>query len=252
MSKAKKDKNYQGYLDAAQALIGHIEAGDDDAIEAAIERMTHMRETQLFQELGTLTRELHEALKSFKLDTRISDLASSEIPDARERLNHVISLTEQAAHRTLTAIEESLPLVESWSDQGKKLAEQWQRFRNRELSVDEFRQLSRDMEAYLTVAEEHGGKLHTNLTEALMAQDYQDLTGQIIRRVINLVQEVEENLVHLVKLSGQRIVEEKVTAADKQIDESKVLEGPRVPGVTGDDVVQGQDDVDDLLSSLGF
>jgi len=78
-----------------------------------------------------------------------------------------------------------------------------------------------------------------------MAQDFQDLTGQIIRQVINLIRDVEAKLVHLVKISGAQAQECRDEGSDK-------LEGPVIPGVDQGDVVKGQDDVDDLLSSLGF
>jgi chemotaxis protein CheZ len=240
------------YLAAARTLVASIEAGDGAAVEKGIDELTNIRETALFKELGVLTRELHESIKAFKLDTRLSDIASTEIPDARERLNYVISMTDQAAHRTLTAIEESVPLVSGLTAHSVSLHTQWRRFRNRDLSVEAFRQLSRDLDAFLEQAVADGARVQSHLGDALMAQDFQDLTGQIIRRVINLVQEVEENLVQLVRISGARMGEEKPEAADNRKEDRIVAEGPRIPGRATADLIQGQDDVDDLLSSLGF
>jgi chemotaxis protein CheZ len=77
-----------------------------------------------------------------------------------------------------------------------------------------------------------------------MAQAFQDLTGQIIRRVITLVEEVEQSLINMVRLSGQKVGGDTRTRVD--------LEGPQVPGIKSVDAVSGQDEVDDLLSSLGF
>ncbi len=242
-----------GYLDAARALVASLEAGDDGAADKVIDQLTNIRETALFKELGTLTRELHESIKAFRQDSRLSDIAASEIPDARDRLNYVITMTEQAAHRTLTAIEDSVPLVDVVTERARRLEEQWRRFRSRELSVEEFRLLSREIEEFLGLVLEDGGKIHANLTDALMAQDYQDLTGQVIRRVISLVQEVEENLVGMVKLSGARILDESKDAGVKQPVDNIKAQGPAIPGLdSANDVVSGQDDVDDLLSSLGF
>ncbi|HKJ94146.1 MAG TPA: protein phosphatase CheZ, partial [Gammaproteobacteria bacterium] len=216
-----------------------------------IDQLTRLRETELFRELGVLTRSLHEALKSFKVDTRLSDIAANEIPDARERLNHVIDMTEKAADRTLTAIETALPLADDVGSQARALGEQWRRFRARDMGVEEFRELSRDLEEFLTLAEGNGAAMNASLSDALMAQDYQDLTGQIIRRVINLVQELEDKLVDLVRISGERMAEEKPAAADKDGEPDVQGYGPAVPG-QDEDVVSGQDEVDDLLSSLGF
>ncbi|WP_435104294.1 protein phosphatase CheZ [Arhodomonas sp. AD133] len=246
------DDRSQQYLALARDLIERIEGGDEQGIQETIDELTRLRETELFREIGVLTRELHEALKSFRVDSRLSDIASSEIPDARQRLNHVIDVTESSAHRTLEAIETSLPLVDELRAQGNSLHEQWQRFRRRELSADEFRKLSQEVEGFLALAGSHGEALNHSLSDALMAQDYQDITGQIIRRVMTLVQEVEDGLVGLVRLAGPRMTEEKSKPADKPTEKSQPeVHGPAVPG-QDQDVVSGQDEVDDLLSSLGF
>jgi chemotaxis protein CheZ len=241
----------QQYRMLACQLIECVDQGDEAGTASAIDELTKLRELELFRELGALTRDLHEALKSFRVDTRIGEIAETEIPDARERLNHVISVTEQAAHRTLTAVETSLPLVDELGSTAHELAERWQRFRQRELSADEFRELSRDVAAFLQLAEAHGAGLQRSLTDALMAQDYQDITGQIIRRVISLVQEVEDSLVELVRISGARFAEEKPKPADTPEQDINKGHGPAVPGQDAG-VVTGQDEVDDLLSSLGF
>jgi chemotaxis protein CheZ len=84
-----------------------------------------------------------------------------------------------------------------------------------------------------------------------MAQSFQDLTGQIIKRVITLVDDVEASLVNLVKLSSSQIAESSSDDSKQKSDKSK-LEGPQIPGKETDGAVSGQDEVDDLLSSLGF
>lgn len=240
-----------GYLDLARQLVKQIEEGDGDGADHTIEKLTCIRETALFQELGALTRALHEALKSFKVDTRLSDIAANDIPDARERLNHVIAMTEQSAHRTLTAIETSLPLIDEIGDQARYLNGQWQRFRNRELSADEFRRLSQEVNVFLQLSHSHGSILQRSLSEALLAQDYQDLTGQIIRHVIKLVQEVENGLVALVRIPGAYMSEAPPAAIVRSEKDVRRGQGPALPG-RDEDVVCGQDEVDDLLSSLGF
>lgn len=239
------------YRTLARQLIERLESDDDSAADETIDRLARLRETELFRELGVLTRSLHEALKSFKVDTRLSDIAVNEIPDARERLNHVIDMTQRAADRTLSAIESTLPLADEVGAQARELGERWRRFRSRDMGVEEFRDLSRDLETFLALAERNGATLQSSLSDALMAQDYQDLTGQIIRRVIHLVQELEDSLVDLVRISGARMAEEKPVPADNPDESGTRGYGPAVPG-QDQDVVSGQDEVDDLLSSLGF
>lgn len=242
----------RGYMETAQALITAIEAGEQGTIDSIIDELTRIRETALFREIGALTRELHESIKTFQADSRLGAIAATDIPDAQVRLRHVIDMTEQAAHRTLNAIDASMPLVDGITEQAGRLAEQWSRFRARDLSLEEFRVLSRDLAGFFDGIHRDGAQVQSHLTEALMAQDYQDLTGQIIRRVIDLVEEVERNLVDLVRLSSLRITEENREAADTKDSATERGVGPAVPGTGDSDVVQGQDDVDELLSSLGF
>ena len=238
-------------LTLARRLVDSLEAGDHAGAQAIIDEITAIRETELFRELGNLTRELHEALKSFHLDPRLGDIALTEIPDARTRLNHVIDMTEQAAHRTLTAIETSLPLVDEISRRSRELGVEWGRFRRRELSAEQFRALSRRIGDHLDLVAGHGSALQEALSDALMAQGYQDLTGQIIRRVISLVQEVEKGLVELMRVSGRRMAADSPAPADSGESDGRRVQGPAIEG-HDQGVVHGQDEVDDLLSSLGF
>lgn len=229
-------------------LLACMENGDEDGAREVVDDLTSVRESTLYQEMGKLTRELHDAISAFGMDDRITDIAEHDIPDARERLNYVIQKTDEAANRTLEAVEESFPLCEEIEKQAAELHQQWQRFTNRELSADEFRTLSRQLGEYLAAQPEKTAVFKDNLNKVLMAQDFQDLTGQIIKKVIKLVEEVEDNLVELIKLAG--LPEHEQQKTKRETDE---LAGPVVPGVddTGD-TVSGQDEVDDLLSSLGF
>lgn len=244
------------YADKARELLTSIEAGDREAVGQVLDELTRLRETELFREVGKLTRELHEALKTFRTDNRLGDLVSTEIPDAQDRLNHVIELTENAAHRTLTALEESLETLSGIGSEGRELAAEWQRFRQREMAAPEFRELSKRMDTFFERLQRESDEVQSKLTDALMAQDYQDLTGQIIRRVMKLVKEVEDGLVSLISLSApHRATEERKAADNKTVEatsDSTTLEGPQVPGHESDTAVSGQDEVDDLLSSLGF
>ncbi|HHO69526.1 MAG TPA: protein phosphatase CheZ, partial [Gammaproteobacteria bacterium] len=131
------------------------------------------------------------------------------------------------------------------------LGGKWRRFRNKDMTLEEFRAMSQEIEDFLALALEHADRIHGNLSEVMLAQDFQDLTGQIIRRVIALVQEVEERLVELVRLSGGV---EPDSDSGRRGDASLARgQGPAVPGVSeAGGTVSGQDEVDDLLSSLGF
>ena len=225
-------------------LLMCMEKGnEEDAIEI-IDELTSIRETELYQDMGKLTRELHDAISNFGIDDSINVLAEHEIPDARERLNYVINKTDEAANKTLEAVEESIPICNSLNDQALDLHATWQKFTNRELSADQFRQLSRDINDFFVNTYEIA-KVKDHLTSVLLAQEYQDLTGQVIKKVINLVGDVEDKLIGIIAVTGAPQLKE-----DK--DDAKSLDGPVVPGLEHKDTVSGQDEVDDLLSSLGF
>ncbi len=239
-------KTRSDLLDKARELVAYLESGDDDAADKMLEQLADFSENTLFREVGRLTRELHEAINGFLLDAQITDLAQREIPDASERLAYVITMTEKSANTTLGAVEESLPLADELGEKAAALSDKWGLFNERKMTVDDFRTLSGDLTKFLDIATSHSKILHGNLSSVLLAQDFQDLTGQIIRQVITLVTDIEDKLVQLVRISGTKMPD-----IGYKSDTQK-LEGPVVPGVNQGDVVEGQDDVDDLLSSLGF
>tara|TARA_R110002050_G_scaffold9504_1_gene33329 strand:- start:486045 stop:486779 length:735 start_codon:yes stop_codon:yes gene_type:complete len=235
-------------LSAARALVSALEAGNEALTQQQLSLLAQTQESELFHQVGKLTRELHESLNSFNLDSRLIDLAENDIPNTRDRLNYVIKTTEEAAHKTLGFIDETLPLASSLKETAEKIDESWHRFRMREMNAAEFRELSKEIEAYLPLVKQHSDQIHLNLTDMMMAQGFQDLTGQVIRQVISLVGEVENNLVQLVKVSGKHLEYKK---EDKIVDPIKA-EGPQINATNNPNVVNNQDEVDDLLSSLGF
>ncbi|MES9863653.1 MAG: protein phosphatase CheZ [Candidatus Thiodiazotropha sp. LLP2] len=242
-----QQQDNQQRLETAKALVASLESGDEEESEKLIAALTSPPSSdKLFQEVGRLTRELHDAMNGFLLDARINDMTNFEIPDAKERLTYVITMTEQSADRTLTAVEKSMPLVEGIETQSTELLQQWERLRSRMMNKDDFKDLSLSLTEYLTKSKEDAASLHKNLSDVLMAQDFQDLTGQIIRKVITLVHDVEEKLVMLVRITGDQFDE----GGEKKSSEK--LAGPAIPGLDQGDQVTSQDDVDDLLSSLGF
>ena len=230
----------------AHDLLASMESGDEEGAKEIVDDLARIRESVLYQEMGKLTRELHDAISAFGMDDRITDIASHDIPDARERLNYVISKTDDAANKTLNAVEASLPLCDAMESQASELHTEWQRFTNREMDAAEYRDLSKKLDDYLQSNGSSAGTIKDHLNEVLLAQDFQDLTGQIIKRVITLVEEVESNLVELIKVTGMPEAEAPRKTADVE------LSGPAVPGIDDEKTVSGQDEVDDLLSSLGF
>lgn len=227
-------------------LLAMLENGDEEAAKEVIDDLTQIRESDLYQEMGKLTRELHDAISSFGMDESIAKLAEDDIPDARQRLRHVITMTDDAANKTLTAVEDSMPLCEGLEDRSKGLAVEWGRFKKRDMNLLEFKQLAGRLDEFFVENTGDAGKIRSSLNDVLMAQDFQDLTSQIIKKVITLVESVESNLVEIIKITGAQ------KNPESNENDSDELAGPVVPGVNENDSISDQDDVDDLLSSLGF
>lgn len=238
-------------LRRAQELAQALEREDHTEADRLLDELAAGRDALLFQELGRLTRQLHEAMSGFSLDSRLAELAEHDIPDAKERLNYVITMTEQAANTTLNAIDEILPVTEKLSGEASELADQWTRFLQREMPFDEFKAMSHQLGDHFVMTRDGLGLIQGKLNEVLMAQGFQDITGQIIKRVILLVQDVEQNMVELIRIAGKRAALAVPAAAEGK---HEFVPGPVVPGVDDrqGDTVASQDDVDDLLSSLGF
>ena len=242
-------------LELARQCLAQLEQGNQLEADNILSELTNLRESQLFQELGKLTREFHEAINGFNADDRISTLAQADIPDARERLSYVIEKTDDAAHRTLSAIEEVLPITDALEVSAAEIRTEWDRFLKKEMTPQEFRDLSQRIKDFFDSTDDNLKGIKTNLNDILMAQDFQDITGQIIKRVITMVNEVEKSLVELVKLgsglspSSKPEQDEVVKQKSSQPGE---LEGPQIPGMESEDAITSQDDVDELLSSLGF
>lgn len=244
----------------AHELVASLEKGKfGDAVQL-IHELNQTRDRGLYQEVGKLTRELHSAIVNFHIDPQMPQAEEvSQITDATERLSYVVRLTEGAANRTMDLVEQSTPVMNSLSDDAKALSADWGRFMRREIGAEEFRELAKRVDGFLTRAEKETHGVATNLNDILLAQDYQDLTGQVIKRVTQLVTEVEGNLLKLVLMASHvdrfAGIEHDHEAMQAEKDPKKHLaqgEGPQIHADKREDVVSGQDDVDDLLSSLGF
>jgi len=186
----------------------------------------------------------------------------SPITVATDRLSYVVEMTENAANRIMDLVEESAPLVNYVSYEAQSLTADWQRFMRRDMNAEQFRDLVKRIDQFLQRSMNDSSQLSQNLSEIMLAQDFQDLTGQVIKRVTRLITELESNLLNLVLMAGQvdRVAgiqhdRDAMRAEQEKKKQEKTPsngEGPQMHADTREDVVSGQDDVDDLLSSLGF
>jgi chemotaxis protein CheZ len=237
-------------LEQAKLLVEYLETDQQDKADALVAEIQNPINSELFAEIGKLTRQLHDSMNNFQLDSRINDLATADIPDAKERLNYVITRTEEAANKTMDAVESIFPVVDDLAGQVRGIMPLWTKLMDNEINLKEFKGLCVDIDVLLTTTDKETQKIHSLMTDVLMAQDFQDLTGQVIRKVIDLVREVEENLINMLTVFGIGTEE----SSEKKLPSvgDNLVEGPIVNTENRNDVVEDQDDVDDLLSSLGF
>jgi len=241
-------------LSQAKALVAHLEAQQISAANKIVESASIGVENKgvVFDKVGELTRELHDALLSFQNDTRLIDMAGQDLPDAQDRLNYVIEMTDNAANKTMDAVDTCLPIADKLNDELQAVMPVWQKLMNRELVLGEFKILCHQIDAMIKESTNSVHTLRASLTDILMAQDFQDLTGQMIRRVIALVQEIESKLVVILTVCPCDDNQVCANQNEHNIEKNIEAEGPIINAEKRDDVVHGQDDVDDLLSSLGF
>lgn len=243
-------------LEEAKALVIALESGDDQSANEILMSAASPEKKELFAEVGKLTRQLHDSLSNFQLDPKIANLATDDIPDAKERLSYVMDLTEKAANKTMDAVDSSLPLADKINTSLAELKPEWDKLMQREIQLGEFKSLCYSINDFMEGAGKDAAQIHTHMTEIMMAQDFQDLTGQVIKRVIELVKDVEDSLIHLLTVFGEPNANvsndvNNTHEKDQSVDNNGV-EGPIIDAENREDAVSNQDEVDDLLSSLGF
>ncbi len=191
-----------------------------------------------------MARTLHDTLRELGYDKLLEQTVSA-LPDAKDRLAYVANLTEQAACRVLNATDIASPLVDDIENASVALGERWDKVFANQSSVAEFKQLAEETRAYLKdQVPAKTRATHAQLTEIMMAQDFQDLTGQVIKKVVVLAQELETGLM-------AALID--VLPETKRTGEvESLMNGPVINAEGRSDVVVNQEQVDDLLDSLGF
>lgn len=218
-------------------LTGALDANDEAAFRGAFERLRDALNVEFNPELKRLTASAQAALRRFAEEARIDALAAEEVPDARKRLAHVVKLTDEAAHTTLDLIDKTGPIMENTSREAAKL-----------LTSDALSSV--ELRAFVERARADADQVRGILSQMLLAQGYQDLTGQIIRGVISLVGELETVLGQLVALANGEDTRRMPVLQMSAKAEWERGTGPQVPGVNDTNAVTGQDDIDALIASM--
>ncbi|WP_312519790.1 protein phosphatase CheZ [Massilia sp.] len=197
---------------------------------------------EVLSRIGHMTRALHENLRGLGLD-KLIEKAASDIPDARDRLDYVARLSEQAAKKVLDATDSAGPLQDAIETRANELSSGWQALLDKGATESEWRELAQRTVASMNESRAGAVATRTELMNIMMAQDFQDLTGQVIGRITGIAQNLEKQLV-------QVLIDFAPSEIKRELDNG-LLNGPQI-NPTGSEVVANQGQVDDLLDSLGF
>lgn len=229
-------------------LTGALDANDEAAFRGAFECLRGALNVELNPELKRLTESAQSALRRFREEARLDALAAEEVPDARKRLAHVVKLTDEAAHTTLDLIDKAGPIIEHTTRAATQLLAEWNAGGAPELAFAG--SLPERVHAFVERARSDAELVRGFLSQMLLAQGYQDLTGQIIRSVIALVGELETVLGELVALANGEDTRRMPALTSVAKPEWQRGTGPQVPGTSTHDSVGGQDDIDALIASM--
>jgi len=191
---------------------------------------------EVFQQLGTITRTLHDTMQRLGVMPKLQ-VATDGLPDARSRLSYIAEKTAAAAEKVLNSVDQAKAEHTGISQATKELAAAIVADPVRAVASGAVMNFVKDVEARTQSIDNH-------LTDIMLAQDFHDLTGQVVAKVVKLANDLEDSLV---KLLVQVVPPEQREKVDPTI-----LQGPVVNAEGRTDVVSNQGEVDDLLASLGF
>lgn len=206
---------------------------------------------EMLNRIGHLTRTLHDNLSGLGLD-KILEQVAQDIPDARDRLAYVARMTEQAAEKVLNATDLAIPLQDDLASGAKALEKRWKETIEKPSLKSEYNQVVGETLDYLVLIGKNTTETKALLMDIMMAQDFQDLTGQVIKKITTLAQDMERQLIQLL-IDFSPSAPKKETDVVKKSGETSptLMNGPQIdPDAL--DVVASQEQVDDLLDSLGF
>jgi chemotaxis protein CheZ len=227
------------------------------AVASAVEAEGDASSDRILARIGQLTRTLRDSMRELGLDKQV-EAAAQAVPDARDRLKYVATMTEQAAERALNAIELAKPMQEAMQGEAQALDARWARWYDAPLAQGEAGALLAETRTFLQSVPERTQATNAQLLEIMLAQDFQDLTGQVIKKITDVVYLIEQQLlgVLLENIAPERREQFAASAAALMSSASGspegLLNGPQINPEGRSDVVQDQSQVDDLLASLGF
>jgi chemotaxis protein CheZ len=215
---------------------------DQPSLAAASVRSTDIERGDLIQRVASVTRLLRESMRELGLDQAIN-AAAVAIPDARDRLRYVARMTEQSAERTLTAAEQAKPLQQALASDARALDTQWESAIEAATESAALGVLVADTRAFLAHTCATAQATNAKLMDIVLAQDFQDLTGQVIMKMMDMIAAIETELLQVLVDNAP---------LERRREANALLNGPQVATAGKSDIVTDQGQVDDLLASLGF
>jgi chemotaxis protein CheZ len=198
----------------------------------------------MFDRLGGIVRMLHDSLRELGYDRSISSVAE-QITDAQDRLEYVATLTEQAANKVLNAIDVGMPEQDLLQKKAKDMDARWGLLFEGKLSLEEFKVLAGDSRQFAAAVGDATDSEKARLLEIMMAQDFQDITGQLIKKIVAITHAAEREMAQLLRDNAPPEMKAAIAAAEAKPVE--LMQGPSMPVAA-----LVQDDVDSLLADLGF
>lgn len=198
---------------------------------------------EMFQRLGAITRQLHDALNELGY-TPVLKGAVDELPDARSRLEYIARLTGEAAEKVLNRVDEAKAEQDGVIERSTRLLDTIGGVPGLKWAMPELMEWADQIQRGAQRTDQH-------LTEIMMAQDFHDLTGQVIKKVVSLAATIEEQLLQLLLQAAPHALDGEARTGGTPASR-EALSGPVVNAEGRTDVVTSQAQVDDLLSSLGF
>ena len=195
------DSNREEMLSAVSDLLDSLTKGDLEGIEKCFQRLGISEEHELFTKIGMLTRTLHNSLSEIEqhLSKESGDITSTTLPDAASRLAAAIQYSSDSAMDVMNAIDHQMALLkESKLELGNvvKLCEEEQG-----ISPEAKQRLFE----YACTQREILQDLGSTTTDILIAQEYQDLNGQTLKKVAKLLGNLEIQLLSLVRAFGVKL-----------------------------------------------
>ncbi|MDQ9168789.1 protein phosphatase CheZ [Oxalobacteraceae bacterium R-40] len=227
----------------AVAAQGTVDANADADADADSQGSA---DKPMFERLGGIVRLLHDSLRELGYDRSLSEV-TSQIGDAQGRLEYVATLTEQAATKVLNTIDESMPQQDALAQKAKDIEDRWNLLYSGKLGIEEFKILAGDSRQFASDAARTAEAEKARLLDIMMAQDFQDITGQLIKKIVHITHSAEKELAQLLRDNAPPELKVAVPAPEPKRSEVDLMAGPDVTGKA-----MAQDDVDNLLDSLGF